>query len=254
MTADFTGETALVTGAAAGIGRAVSKTLSEQGATVIGLDLREEPRDTGPSFAEVVQDGELVVGDVSDPTDVAHAVDRGQDLGGEISIAINNAGIGSQGRIDDLSLEEWHNAFSVHVDGAFNVCSEVLPTMAERGRGSVVTTSSMWGIRGFPERADYATAKGALVNMTRQLATDFSPDGVRINAVAPGFIKTERNATVWREESASDYDLEYVESRTLLPYLGEPKDIADVVAFLASDSARFITGQTIAVDGGWTSW
>lgn len=254
MTSDFSTEIALVTGAASGIGRAISRRLSEQGATVVGLDLSEQPRDEGASFADIVDSGELIVGDVSNPDDVDRAVKRTTDRYGEPSIAVNNAGIGSQGRITDLSLSEWKNAFSVHVDGTFNVCSRVLPPMAERGRGVVITTSSMWGIRGFPGRADYAAAKGALVNLTRQLATDFSPEGVRVNAVAPGFIKTEHSAGVWRDDTATEYDLEFVESRTLLPYLGEPEDVANVVAFLASDAARFITGQTIVVDGGWTAW
>lgn len=253
MEGDLTGETAVVTGAASGIGRAISDTLSDRGAHVVGLDLRAEPRDEGESFADVVETGELVGGDVSDPDDVERALERAREYG-DVSIAVNNAGIGSQGRIDEVTLDEWRRAFSVHVDGAYNVCSRVLPAMAERGEGAVVTTSSMWGLRGFPERADYAAAKGALVNLTRQLATDFSPEGVRINAVAPGFIKTERNASVWRDDAASDYDREFAESRTLLPYLGEPEDVANVVGFLASDAARFVTGQTIVVDGGWTAW
>lgn len=253
MDTDLTDETAIVTGAASGIGRAIAETLSTHGAFVVGLDLQAEPRDGGRTFEDVVTDGELVIGDVTDPADVERVLSTADEHGGT-TIVVNNAGIGSQGRIDEISLEEWRRSFSVHVEGVYQVCHRVLPEMAARGEGAIVSTSSMWGIRGFPERADYAAAKGALVNLTRQLATDFSPAGVRVNAIAPGFIKTERNAAVWREDAATDYDRDYVESRTLLPYLGEPDDIANTVAFLVSPAARFITGQTIVVDGGWTSW
>jgi NAD(P)-dependent dehydrogenase (short-subunit alcohol dehydrogenase family) len=253
MELDLTEETAIVTGAASGIGRSIAATLSDHGAFVVGLDLQSAPRDRGDTFDDLVDGGELVTGDVTDPADVEQAVALAADHGGT-TIAVNNAGIGSQGRIDEVSLDEWRRSFSVHVEGAFQVCRRVLPEMADRGDGAVVTTSSMWGIRGFPGRADYAAAKGALVNLTRQLATDFSPDGVRVNAVAPGFIKTERNAALWREDAAEEYDREFVESRTLLPRLGNPTDIANVVAFLASDAAGFMTGQTVVVDGGWTAW
>lgn len=253
MRLDLDDDVALVTGAASGIGRAVAATLAEAGAFVVGLDRREEPRGGGPAFPEVVDRGELVVGDVTEPGDVERALDVAAGRGG-VTVAVNNAGVGSQGRVDEVSLEAWRRSFAVHVEGAYHVCRRVLPAMADRGEGAVVTTSSMWGIRGFPGRADYAAAKGALVNLTRQLATDFSPDGVRVNAVAPGFIKSEFSAGVWRDDADATYDREFVESRTLLPWLGEPEDVANVVTFLASDAARFVTGETVVVDGGWTAW
>lgn len=249
------GRVALVTGASSGIGRETAALLSDNGATVIGLDINEEPGDNGPHFDDVVADGELVVGDVSDQSDVAAAVETAESYG-PVSIAVNNAGIAGNGQITDISSDEWQRTFSVHVDGTFNVCQEVLPSMADRNEGCIVNVSSIAGIRGYGSAADYSTAKGGISALTRQLAVDFSPDGVRINAVAPGFIKTQMNASVWRDQEETDAWIDYdtATTKTLLPRLGEKEDIAEAIGFLASDASSFMTGQVLPVDGGWSSW
>lgn len=244
--------TALVTGAASGIGRAVAAELSERGTYVVGLDRRREPNDGGPAFSDVA-DGELVVGDVTDPDDVRAAVTLARETA-PVGVAVNSAGISSVGvPVDELDPAAWRRAFAVHVDGTYNVCRTVLPEMREREAGSVVNIGSQFGLRGYPDRPEYAAAKGAVVNLTRQLAVDFSSHGVRVNAVAPGFIKTGMNADTWRGEGERT-SLETVRDRTLLPRLGEPEDVANLIGFLASDDAGFITGEVISVDGGWTAW
>lgn len=251
------GQVAIVTGASSGIGRATAARLSDNDVTVVGMDLSESPTDEGPSFDDVVDEGELVIGDVSALTDVEQVVERAAEYG-DVSIVVNNAGIGSNGKITEIDIETWRRTFEVHVEGTYQVCRRILPQMADRGSGSVINISSIAGIGGYPATADYGAAKGAIANLTRELAVDYSPDGVRINAVAPGFIKTSMNEAIWREDLSTDdearVDHEMVTDRTLLPRLGEPSDVAEAVTFLASDSADFLTGQVLPVDGGWTSW
>ena len=257
MPANFQDRVAVVTGASSGIGRAVAATLAAGGAYVVGIDVREEPRDERDSFAEAVETGELVVGDVSDETVVDRAFDHAADEGGDaVTIVVNCAGIGSNGRIDEISAENLRRAYEVHVEGTYNVCTRAIPAMREREDGRIVNTSSIAARTGWKGTADYAPAKGAIESLTREMAADLSPEGIRVNAVAPGFIKTGMNADVWREDRDQKFEgrvgREMAEQRTLLPYLGEPKDVAEPIAFLASDAAHFITGQVLVVDGGWT--
>ena len=249
------GHTAVVTGANSGIGRATSALFAESGATVVGLDVSDDPNDGGAHFDDVVDDGELVVGDVSDPDDVDELFEvcRGYD---EPSIAVNNAGIGSHGSIDEVSLEEWRRMYSIHVEGAYHVCRRALPGMVERGDGRIVNMSSVGALVPYRESADYASAKGALVSMTRQLAGDYSEHGVRVNAVAPGIIRAGLEKADLEGKTAGELGdqarLVSATERTLLPYIGDPEDVAHAVTFLCSDAARFVTAQVLAVDGGWS--
>lgn len=255
MRLSLDGHTAIVTGAGAGIGRATADLLSDRGATVVGLDIDAEPHDGGPHFEDLVGTGELVVGDVSNPDDVDELFATCREYG-EPSIVVNNAGIGSRGTIEEISLEMWRDMYSIHVEGAYHVCKRALPGMAERGDGRIVNMTSVGALVPYQESADYASAKGALISMTRQLAGDYSSEGVRVNAVAPGIIRPDVEIEDLEgkgaEELGDQARLVDATQRTLLPYIGDPEDIAEAVAFLSSDAARFITAQVLPVDGGWS--
>ncbi|MFB6103750.1 MAG: SDR family NAD(P)-dependent oxidoreductase [Halobacteriaceae archaeon] len=255
MEYSFPSGAALITGAASGIGRAAAAAMSRSDLTVVGVDIATDPGDDTKRFEDVVEDGELLEGDVTDPEDVSRAVRRAE-ASGPIQAVVTCAGIGSRGGPGTVDRGDLRAAFAVHVEGTYEVVRRVLPGMRERGEGAIVTTSSIAAAQGWRKTTDYAPAKGGIEALTRQLAAEVSPDGVRVNAVSPGFVRTGMNADVWARDREADHedrvDLSTAKERTLLPGVGEPQDVGRVIAFLASEEAGFITGQVLPVDGGWT--
>ncbi|MFB6220347.1 MAG: SDR family NAD(P)-dependent oxidoreductase [Halolamina sp.] len=249
------GSTVVVTGASNGIGRATSAVLAASGATVYGLDIAAEPADGGPRFDAVVDQGELVVGDVTDAEVVDSFVQAAAEDGG-LDAVVNNAGITTAGSLEEVAPDDWREIFNVHVDGTYNVCRSSLPVLQERGHGSIINISSIAALGSYTGSAAYSSAKGAIIGLTRQLAADYSPEGIRVNAVAPGFIRTRMNEAIWRDERGDvrdDFDDHPLMQRTLLSYPGDPVDIGHMIGYLCSDAGRFITGQVIPVDGGWST-
>ncbi len=240
------GRTALVTGASRGIGAAIAEVLDDQGATVMlsGRDgdalqavARRLRRPTDPLVADLANEGEV--------RDLAvRALERGP-----IDILVNNAGVGIRMDSTDLDAIIIDAMHAVNVRGPLLLTTALLPSMIDRGSGSIINISSISGVRGTPRRSAYAASKGAVDAMTRSLAMEFGPAGIRVNAVAPGAVTTD----MWERNRAIPGVIESIESQTALRRWGTPHDIADVVAFLASDAARYVTGQTIEVDGGMAS-
>jgi NAD(P)-dependent dehydrogenase (short-subunit alcohol dehydrogenase family) len=241
------GRNAAVTGASRGIGAATARALDRAGARValIGRDeaaLHEVA--TSLTNDPVVVPADLEQAET--PTRLASELLR---LLGAVDVLVNNAGVGVRTDSTELDVATVDRIHAVNVRGALLLTTALLPAMIENGRGSVVNVSSISGVRGTPRRAAYAASKGAVDGMTRSLAMEFGPHGIRVNAVAPGTITT----AMWERNRGIPGVIEQVEAQTALHRWGTPEDVADVIVFLASDAARYVTAQTIEVDGGMAS-
>ncbi len=229
---------ALVSGASRGIGRACAEALSADGFRVV-VNYRENREKAGELARRI--GGEAIGADVSDPT----AVKRMFDAAGDIDALVCNAGIALQKLFTDTSYEEWRRIFAVNVDGAYNLIRAALPHMIHEKRGRIVIVSSVWGVRGASCEVAYSASKAALTGLTRALAKELGPSGITVNCVAPGVIDTDMNAALDTEALAELAD------ETPLCRLGTPEEVAEVVSFLCSEKAGFVTGQIIGVDGGF---
>ena len=245
MSEPLAGRTALVTGAGRGIGAAIARALDHAGARValvsrtaselhaVAADLSHDP---------VVVPADL--GTADGPGAAARAALEA--FGGRLDVLVNNAGIGLRKDSDTVTVEELDRLWVVNVRSALLLTAAVLPAMVARGAGSIIAISSISGLRGAPRRSIYAATKAALDGMTRAIAMEYGPRGIRANSVAPGVVET----AMWTENLAKpgvrDAVLELIPTRRL----STPEEVADVVVFLASDAARAITGEVIAADGG----
>ncbi len=237
---------ALITGASRGIGRAIALRLAKDGYTV-AMNYCQNER-AALRAAEVLsafgKDGMLCRADVADERAVRDMVKAVEDRLGAIDLLVNNAGIAEQALFTDLTAAQWKRMMDVHVNGAFYTSSAVLPSMIRRKSGCIVNIASMWGQTGASCEVHYSTAKAALIGMTKALAKEVGPSGIRVNCVSPGAIETDMMAGFSEDDKAALAD------ETPLGRLGKPEEIAAAVAFLASEEAAFITGQVLAPNGG----
>ena len=188
----------------------------------------------------------LSQGDVADEAAVARLFAAVRERFGPVDVLVNNAGVAlPQQLLTDCSTADWDRLFAVNVRGAFLCCRAALPDMVRRQRGSIVNISSVWGVVGGSCETPYSASKAALIGLTRALAKEVAPSGVRVNCVAPGYIETEMNAAL------SEADRAAIRQETPLGVPGAPEDVAAAVAFLALEESRFITGQVLRCDGGW---
>ena len=236
---------ALVTGGAQGIGYACAEAIAESGARIVLADINGEGVDAA---AENLGGDTLGIAcDMGDPGQISALFDRIERDCGPVSILVNNAGIARPGNFLDTSLEEFQSVLNVNLTGTFLALQRAAKSMVEQGvKGSIVNMSSVNAQVAIPSIAAYCASKGGVMQLTKAAALALAPHGIRVNAVGPGSIDTEMMAGV----NANPEAMKMVMSRTPLQRVGTPREIGEVVAFLASDKASYVTGETIYVDGG----
>ncbi|MBP8639926.1 MAG: SDR family oxidoreductase [Oscillospiraceae bacterium] len=231
-------KTALVTGASRGIGEAIARELSSDGFKVY-INYNNS-FDKAIALADEIG-GLAIKADVSDLSQVRSMFDEI----GELNVLVCNAGISEYGLFSDTSPEKWRDIFAVNVDGMYNCVQCALHSMIKRKGGSIIMLSSVWGVHGASCEAAYSASKAAVIGLTKSLAKELGPSGIRVNCIAPGVIETDMMS------GFSPEDKQALREQTPLCRLGKPSDVAQMAAFLASDKSEFITGQVLGVDGGF---
>jgi len=245
------GKSAVITGAANGIGRATAVVFAAEGARIVATDidadglesLRSELEAAGAACA-------TVVGDVSQDTDARRMIDAAVERYGRLDVLVANAGVIPLGSITESTAEDWDYVMSIDGRGMFLSCKYAIEAMLETGGGAIVCLSSISGMAGQARQSTYGPAKFAASGLTKHLAVEWADKGIRVNAVAPGTIRTEAVRRLPEQPGGAEY-IEEIRKQHPMGRLGEPEEVAKAIAFLASDDASFITGAILAGDGGY---
>jgi NAD(P)-dependent dehydrogenase (short-subunit alcohol dehydrogenase family) len=247
---DVSGQVALVTGAARGIGRSIALTLANAGADVaVGLRNLEDDNDVVREIEALGRRAVPIQMDVTDLSQIRSAVDKATDKFGRIDILINNAGRGPGNLAENVREEDFDLTLSVNLKGTFFTSQYVGKIMIEQQRGAIVNVGSQAGFVALPGEAIYCMSKAAVSHLTKCLALEWGKHGIRVNAVAPTFIHT-RSLEKHTADAANEADI--IERIAALHRIGEPVEVAGAVLFLVSSASSLVTGETIMVDGGWT--
>jgi NAD(P)-dependent dehydrogenase (short-subunit alcohol dehydrogenase family) len=255
MSKRLAGKSVLITGASSGIGRAIARRFAAEGARLMLADLTMDVREGGAPTLDLLRaDGyevDFIQIDVASEDDTVRAVQQTVARYGRLDVLVNDAAVGTGKRLTDTSLAEWDRTLAVNLTGVFLMSRAAVNQMLTQdirneARGRLVNISSQHGMIACPEDIAYGTSKSGVVYMTRQIGADYAKDHIICNAVAPGKIVTGKPG-----RAAERRWMDYSTSRTPMPRLGRPDDVANAALFLASDEATFMTGENILVDGGW---
>ncbi len=246
------GRVALVTGAASGIGNACARRFAAEGAAIAGLDVAEPPPEAWQPVRDAAPGTSFHVADVRDEAAVAAAVAAAAEAHGRLDVLVNAAGVSGAGMAHELEQAEWDRVVDINLKGSYLVAKHVLPFMLRQHSGSIVHLASIEGLEGLSSQLAYNASKGGVVLMTRNMAVDYSREGIRVNCLCPGGIDTPMTA-VLRQEPALAPIYESMRRMHLMERWGKPEEVAAAALFLASDDASFVTGHALVVDGGWTA-
>ncbi|USG61604.1 SDR family oxidoreductase [Sneathiella marina] len=243
-------KTVLITGAGIGIGRATAKAFGAAGYRVFVTDiLKAEGNQVAEEINEAGGTAEFNKLDVRSTGQVNALVASIEKMWGALDVVVGNAGIAHRVPLGEMTDQKWDETFDIDLKGIFRVVRATAPTMRAAGKGSVIAVSSIMGVAyGWDEHAHYSAAKAGVVGLVRALAVEFAQEGVRVNGIAPGYIKSAQ--TLSEQHSLGPEGLEKAAEFIPMGRVGQPEEIADVILFLASNAARYMTGQTVVVDGG----
>jgi len=246
MNFDLTGRAAIVTGSAQGLGRAIAYALAAAGSDVLGADIQPDQSETRSAIESTGRRFVAMEADVAIAADTIVANALGAF--GRIDILVNNAGILRHRPMLEVPAEEWERVMEVNLTAAFRLTQATARTMVRAGRGSIINITSLLAFQGSTKVPSYVASKAGLAGLTRAMANELGPHGVRVNAIAPGYMNTANTAALRSSAKANS-----VVSMLPLARWGEPADLAGPVVFLASDASAYVTGHMLVVDGGWLS-
>ena len=248
------GRNAVVTGAASGIGRETALRFAEEGAAVVCADL--DAKGAAAVAASVVANGAVAAAasvDITSEREVARLAEEALAALGRVDVLVNNAGVTILGGVAELTEADWQREIDINLSGAYRVSKAFWPHMAGAGGGAILSTASIAGVVGVRQDAAYVASKAGLIMLTRCMALDGAPHGIRANCICPGFVDTPMFQDYLAEQPDPKASLDRAAGCTPLGHIGTPRDIADGFVYLASDDARWITGTALVIDGGLTA-